>query len=295
MDNKRRGLHRGLDSLLSDNAKRALSDEVQVAIAPQPQAGEQVRTLGVELLHRGQYQPRRDFDQAALQELAESIKTQGIIQPILVRRVAHENYEIIAGERRWRAAQLAGLAEVPVIIRDISDRSAMAVSLIENIQREDLNPLEESMALHRLLEEFNLTHDQIAETVGKSRVTVTNLLRLIKLTPEVKTFLQQGDLQMGHARALLSLEGQSQISAAKIIVAKELSVREAEILVRRLLSNTPVVQKPAVDPNVKRLEMKLSEKLGAKITIQSNPKGKGKIEINFNSLDELDGILEHII
>lgn len=292
---KHRGLHRGLDSLLSERAKSVIGENAETLVAPTPQHGEQISQLPVELLQRGQYQPRRDFDESSLQELAESIKAQGLIQPILVRKIPGNKYEIIAGERRWRAVQLAGLDKIPAIVRNIDDRPAMAIALIENIQREDLNPLEEAIALQRLSEEFNLTHEQVSDTVGKSRVMVTNLLRLLKLSPEAKTLLQHGDLQMGHARAILSLDTAQQTAAARLIAAKGLSVREAETLVRKLLSNKKVNEVVnTLDPNVAHLQNQLSETLAAQVKIISNAKGKGKLEIHFNSLDELDGILAHI-
>lgn len=296
MDIKRRGLDRGLDALLSARAKSVIGNNADALVAETPQPGERVRELPIDLLQRGQYQPRRDFDDTTLQELATSIKAQGLIQPILVRSISDNRYEIIAGERRWRASQIAGLDKIPAIVRDIGDKPAMAIALIENIQREDLNPLEEAFALQRLSDEFQLTHEQVSETVGKSRATVTNLLRLLKLNSDVQTYLQHGDLQMGHARALLALEGMKQSQAARMIVAKALSVRETEALVRRLLahSNKKPVRPPAVDPNVQDLQQQLAEKLGAKVTLHANPKGKGKLEIQFNSLDELDGILERI-
>ena len=224
-----------------------------------------------------------------------SIRAQGVVQPIVVRPVGNV-YEIIAGERRWRAAQLAGLHEIPAVIRDVDDQAAMAMALIENIQRDDLNPLEEAGALHRLLEEFGLTHQEIAQAVGKSRTTVTNLLRLLELEPEVKTWLDEGKMEMGHARAILGLTGKTQVDAAKEVVRSGLSVRETEKLVRRLQgqASKPPKKETPVDPDIRSLERDLSDKLGARVYLQSGNKGKGKLVISYNSLDELEGILAHI-
>jgi ParB family chromosome partitioning protein len=252
----------------------------------------------VEHIQRGRYQPRRDFDPDALRELADSIAAQGVIQPIVVRPIAPDRYEIVAGERRWRASQQAGLAEIPVVVREVDERSAMAIGLIENIQRADLNPLEEAGALERLLNEFELTHQQVAEAVGKSRTTVTNLLRLLELEPEVKAMVEQSRLEMGHARALLGLKGPAQSEAARRVVAAGLSVRETERLVRRLqqLDQVPIPtqSKPAPDPDVRRLQDDLAERLGARVEIQQGQRGAGKLVIAYNSLNELDGILAHI-
>jgi ParB family chromosome partitioning protein len=293
---KRRGLDRGLNSLLSDSAKSVINgEELKSTLDHTPQQGEVIQDLSVDLLQRGQYQPRRDFNEESLQELAASIKTQGLIQPIIVRKIPGNHYEIIAGERRWRATQLAGLQTIPAIVRNLDDQPAMAIALIENIQRRDLNPIEEAMALQRLSEEFGLTHEQVSESVGKSRVTVTNLLRLLKLPAEVKTLLQENKIQMGHARALLSLDNAHQLTAARMIVAKSLSVREAENVVRKLLTGKKAeLSAQATDPNVEQLQNKLSETLAAEVIIHASAKGKGKLEIRFNSLDELDGILAHI-
>ena len=256
--------------------------------------------LAVDLIQRGRYQPRRNFDEDKLRELADSITAQGVVQPVVVRSVDGGRYELIAGERRWRAAQLAGLHEIPAVIRDVDDQAAMAMALIENIQRDDLNPLEEASALHRLLEEFGLTHQQVAQAVGKSRTTVTNLLRLLELNPDVKTLVEKGELEMGHARALLALKGPEQSSAAAKVAGKGLSVRETEALVRKRLAaaeqgDKPVpAAAPAEDPDVRRLIGELTDRLGAKVQLQQRPGGKGRLLISYNSLDELEGILAHI-
>jgi ParB family chromosome partitioning protein len=251
--------------------------------------------LPVDLLQPGKYQPRREFDREALQELANSISAQGILQPILVRVIAPNHYEIIAGERRWRAAQLAGLHQVPVFIRDISDEAAVAMSLIENIQREDLNVMEQAIALKRLGDEFDMTHEAIATAVGKSRATVSNLLRLLSLDSSVKKMLEKGELEMGHARALLSLETHQQLHIAHIVVASGLSVRETESLVRKATTAPSANTKPIkADPDIVRLQSELSDKLGAAVTIQHTNKGKGKLVIHYHSLDELEGILSQV-
>jgi ParB family chromosome partitioning protein len=289
---KKRGLGRGLDALLGGAA--LTEDNLDKDNRP----ADSVNTLPVDILERGRYQPRRDFNKESLQELADSIAAQGVVQPIVVRPIEKPGrYEIIAGERRWRAAQLAGLDEIPAVVRDVPDQTAMAMALIENIQRDDLNPLEEAEALYRLLNEFELTHQQIAQAVGKSRTTVTNLLRLLELNSDVKDFIHKRKMEMGHARALLALKEQAQSDAAKQVVAQGLSVRETEKLVRRLLdgpqSKTTNKSAPKEDPNVRRLQDDLSEKLGARVNIQQSGSGKGKLVIAYNSLDELDGILEH--
>ena len=254
-----------------------------------------LRHLPVEVIQRGKYQPRKDIRSEALEELAISIRAQGVIQPIVVRKIIKGGYEIIAGERRWRAAQLAGLSEVPAVIRDVPDEAAIAMALIENIQREALNPIEEAVALQRLLDEFQLTHQEVAEAVGKSRATVTNLIRLTSLNPDVKKLVENGDIEMGHARALLALSGANQSKAAITVVTRDLSVRETESLVRKLqqpTTNTSQIKK--VDADIRRLQNSLSEKLGATVAIQHSAKGKGKLVINYNNLNELEGILAHI-
>jgi ParB family chromosome partitioning protein len=291
---KKRGLGRGLDALLGGASKTEETDS-----AEQVQQDDNLTSLPVDLIERGRYQPRRDFNPDSLQELADSIAAQGVVQPIVVRPVADGRYEIIAGERRWRASQQAGLDQIPVVIRDVTDQQAMAMGLIENIQRDDLNPLEEAGALDRLLNEFELTHQQIAKAVGKSRTTVTNLLRLLDLNADVKRFIEERRLEMGHARALLGLKDQAQSDAARQVVAQGLSVRETEKLVRRLQGEDDSGKKrtqtePKADPNVVRLENDLTEKLGARVKLQQASGGKGKLVINYNSLDELEGILEHI-
>ncbi len=276
----KRGLGRGLDALLGD-------------ISPKEPVNPS-HTLPIEFLQRGKFQPRKDMNAEKLQELSDSIKAQGIIQPIVVRSIGGEKYEIVAGERRWRAAQLAGLQQVPVVVKDIDDRATMAIALIENIQRQDLNPLEEAEALRRLLDEFTMTHQQIADAVGKSRVTVTNLLRLMELQPEVKKLLLNGELEMGHARALLSLDAAKQVAAAQKIAREGLTVRAAEKLVKD--SQTPTKQQAIkfVDKDTLRLQDQLTAKLGAKVVIEHKDNGKGKLVIAYSSLEELDGILERI-
>lgn len=253
-----------------------------------------LQTLPIEHLQRGKYQPRKDMNPEKLQELTDSIKAQGVIQPIVVRSIGPNRYEIIAGERRWRSAQLAGLQEIPVVIRDIDDRSAMAVALIENIQREDLNPLEEAAALRRLLDEFAMTHQQIADAVGKSRATVTNLLRLMDLHPDVKILLVNGQLEMGHARALLSLDDARQVAIANKIVKEGLSVRVAERLVKESQMEPKPVKPKIEDNDTLRLQQDLTAQLGAKVVIDHKENGTGRLVIAYSSLEELDGIIEHI-
>ncbi len=289
---KKRGLGRGLDALLggSQSAASVQQEESPAATVPGP-----TTSLAVDLIQRGPYQPRRNFDEDRLRELADSISAQGMVQPIVVRPVADNRYEIVAGERRWRAAQMAGLADVPVVVRDVDDQSAMAMALIENIQRDDLNPLEEATALHRLLNEFELTHQQVAQAVGKSRTTVTNLIRLLELNSEVKDLLDRGAIEMGHARALLALSGRTQTEAATQVAAKALSVRETEALVRRLnQSKAPVAAPVEQDPDVRRLLSDLTDRLGAKVALQQGAGGKGRLMISYNTLEELEGILDHI-
>jgi ParB family chromosome partitioning protein len=288
---KKRGLGRGLDALLgaAQAANPAQADG----------AGETAGTphsLPVDLIRRGRYQPRRNFDEDKLRELADSITAQGMVQPIVVRPLGEREYEIIAGERRWRAAQLAGLDEVPVVVREVDDKSAMAMALIENIQRDDLNPLEEAGALHRLLDEFELTHQQVAQAVGKSRTTVTNLIRLLELGTEAKQLLERGALEMGHARALLALAEPAQSEAARQVAAKGLSVRETEALVRRLASpaEAPARAPAEQDPDVRRLVADLTDRLGARVALQQQGGGKGRLVISYNTLEELEGILDHI-
>ncbi len=283
---KKRGLGKSLDALLAYT-----STDVPVTVATDNVEHEKISQLRVEQVHRGKYQPRREIDSASLQDLADSIRAQGIIQPLIVRPVT-DGYEIIAGERRWRAAQLAGLDEVPAIIRPIPDEAAIAIALIENIQRENLNPIEEALALQRLSEEFSLTHQQVAEAVGKSRASVSNLLRLLALPEEVKHLLDRKLLEMGHARTLLALPFNLQVEAAELIVSRGMSVREAEQLVRRLQSPHTANQKDApLDPDIQHLQDKLSHQLKLKVAIQYNAKGKGKLVIHYRSLAELNGLL----
>jgi len=283
MSVQKRGLGRGLDALLGDVGQR---DEKQQALA---------HSLPIEYLQRGKYQPRRDIDPEKLQELADSIKAQGIIQPIVVRKMGQDRYEIIAGERRWRAAQLASLAQVPVVVKEMDDRSAMAVALIENIQREDLNPLEEAEALNRLLAEFAMTHQQIAEAVGKSRSTITNLLRLMELHPDVKKMLLSKQLELGHAKVLLALDPDKQLDAAQKIAKAGMSVRAAEQLVKALQqAPRPSIAATTTDNDTLRLQQTLGAKLGAKVVIVHKSNGSGKLVINYAGLDELDGIIEKL-
>ncbi len=283
---KKRGLGRGLDALLGQaNAARQPVEDSQ---------DQQLKELPVDLIQRGKYQPRRDMDPQALEELAESIKAQGVMQPIVVRPVDGQRYEIIAGERRWRATQLAGLDAIPAVIREVPDEAAIAMALIENIQREDLNPIEEAMALQRLQQEFELTQQEVANAVGKSRVTVTNLLRLMALPDDVKLLLERGDIEMGHARALLGLPLEQQTQAARQVVAKGLTVRQTEALVRQWLNPRRESAQVRSNPDIDRLQLDLSERLGAEVKIQHGNKGKGKLVISYSSLDELDGVLMHI-
>lgn len=295
MATKKTGLGRGLDALLGDVQITTPPPEAP----PASEAPEGVSLIGVDLLRRGVYQPRRHMDQDALEDLARSIKAQGLVQPIVVRPISGggngAKYEIVAGERRWRAAQIAGLQDVPAVVRDIPDSAAIAVALIENIQREDLNPLEEATAIRRLIEEFELTHQEAADAIGRSRTAVTNLLRLLELGPEAKALVETGELEMGHARALLALVNtRQQAEVAALVARKGLSVRETEQLVRRMLAGKP---KPApgrsLDPDVRRLQDELAGKLGAKVQIRTSAKGSGQLIISYNSLDELDGILGH--
>lgn len=291
---KKKGLGRGLDALLGAQPKPENSGQTVAAGQDEQQL---LKELPVEFLQRGKYQPRRDMSPEALEDLANSIKSQGIMQPIVVRPIADKKYEIIAGERRWRASQLAGLDKVPVIIKDVPDEAAIAMALIENIQREDLNPIEEAMALHRLQQEFELTQQEVADAVGKSRSTITNLLRLMSLREDVRRMLEHGDLEMGHARALLGLPAELQSAAASQVVAKGLSVRQTESLVRKLQQEQEEEkQKLRTEPDadIKQLENELSQKLGANVLVQHGAKGRGRLVIRYNSLDELDGVLVHL-
>ena len=291
---QKRGLGRGLDALLGNvSAKESSNVEdvstIQANVAEQKQP---LQNLPIEFLQRGKYQPRKDMNPEKLQELADSIKAQGVIQPIVVRKIDHDKFEIVAGERRWRAAQLAGLQQVPIVIREIDDRTAMAIALIENIQREDLNPLEEAEALRRLLDEFEMTHQQVADAVGKSRVTVTNLLRLMDLHPEVKKLLINKQIEMGHARALLGLEGVKQLAAANKIVKEGLTVRVAERLVKDSQAEAKQPKIKVIDRDTLRLQEELSTRLGTRVFIDHKENGTGKLVIAYSSLDALDGLIE---
>jgi ParB family chromosome partitioning protein len=323
MSDKKPALGRGLADLLGASRARAATPAASVSISPPPAApaasaapaapaatgprGDELAHLPIDSLTRGKYQPRSDLRQEALEELAISIRNQGVIQPIVVRPLANTTpggprYEIIAGERRWRAAQIAGLGTIPAVIRRVPDEAAIAMALIENIQREDLNPLEEARALERLIAEFGVTHEQAADAVGRSRAAVSNLLRLLQLAPEVAELVEKRQLEMGHARALLGLANRrDQIAAAQRVVRESLSVRATEALVRQLISpaagkgksgNAAATQQE--DPNVRALQQDLTEKLGAKVLIQQGSGGRGRVVIAYNTLDELDGILRHI-
>ena len=319
MATKRPSLGRGLEALLGSVTPAHAPPPAAVvdapgtptAQAPAPVAAvprdEELTRIPVDLLQRGRYQPRLDMRPESLQELADSIRAQGVVQPIVVRPLVAQKagepirYEIIAGERRWRAAQMAGLHDIPAVVRIVPDEAAVAMSLIENIQRENLNPLEEARALDRLIREFGITHQQAADAVGRSRAAVSNLLRLLELTDEVKTLVEQRQLEMGHARALLGLAQARQQSEVGALVAKKgLSVRETEALVKRMLAHGDKTSRkddaddPRPDPNVTRLEQDLADKLGARVSLQHARTGKGKLVIAYNSLDELDGILAHI-
>ena len=288
MATRKRGLGRGLDALLG----------VEPALEP-PAADDrdgQLREIPLDLIQRSQYQPRRNLDQEALRELARSIRAQGVMQPIVLRPLAAQRFEIIAGERRWRAAQMAERETIPAVVRKVSDRAAAAMALIENIQREDLNPVEEAAALQHLQQEYGLTHQELAEAVGKSRTAITNLLRLLRLPRELQSMLEEGQLEMGHARALLGLPEARQAAAASQIVARKLSVRQAEALVRQLLADQqrPAGSPPGLDPDTRRLQEELAARLGTGVRIKHTAQGRGTLVIPYNSLDQLDGILRHI-
>lgn len=276
---KLKGLGRGLDALLADN---------------DAQSREQQRTLPVGRLQPGKYQPRTRMDSASLEELAASIRVQGLMQPILVRPVSDDRYEIIAGERRWRAAQMAGLTEVSTLIRIIPDEAALAMALIENIQREDLNPIEEALGLQRLIDEFSMTHQQAADAVGRSRPAASNLLRLLQLTAPAQELLMRGEIDMGHARALLPLAGALQVQLAQRVAQKGLSVRETERLVQCALNPPKEVTTPRPDRDVLRLQDELADLLGAQVEIRANKRGAGKVLIEFGGLDQLEGILQRL-
>ena len=296
---EKKKLGKGLGALLSSGSAQNMSSLFNNS----PSDGDkdpsltnegELKQIPLDLIQRGKYQPRADFDEAALEELASSIKSQGLMQPIVIRPIGPQKYEIIAGERRWRAAQIAGLDSIPAVIRMVSDEAAIAMSLIENIQREDLNPIEEALALKRLQDEFKLTQQEVADAVGRSRTAVTNLMRLVGLHIDVQKMLQTGLLEMGHARTLLTLPEIKQVDFARNIAKKGLSVRQTEELVRKAKSPKEVVSERSIDPNIKNLEESLGEKLGAKVLIEHKTNGKGRLIVSYNSLDELDGILAHL-
>jgi ParB family chromosome partitioning protein len=297
---EKRKLGKGLDALLSTSSTETMASllgktkDQTIQAVPADKDGD-LKNIPIDLIQRGKYQPRTDMHEEALQELANSIKAQGVMQPIVIRPITQDKYEIIAGERRWRACQIAGIETIPALIKAVSDEAAIAMSLIENVQRENLNPIEEAVALKRLQDEFELTQQEVADAVGKSRTSVTNLMRLIGLNMDVRRMLEHGDLEMGHARALLSLPDIQQSEAARSVVGRGLSVRQTESLVRRLIAGSVTAKesKP-VDPDIKSLEENLADKLGAKVMIQHTAKGKGRLILKYNSLDELDGILSHI-
>lgn len=300
---RKRALGRGLDALIGAGAKRRESlDLPEVALGEAVAddeitvvAEERLERLPLGQLSRGRYQPRREIQPEALEELADSIRAQGVMQPIVVRPIDEQRYEIIAGERRWRAAQLAELDVIPAVIREVTDEVALALALIENIQRENLNAIEEAMALKRLIDEFELTQQQVADAVGRSRTQVANLLRLLSLEPEVQTLLERGDLDMGHARALLGLSASKQRKAAHEVINKDLTVRATEALVKQMAKGEAKKADTAQPlPDVARLEGRLADLLGAPVSIQHGRGGKGRLTIRYTSLDELDGILEHI-
>jgi ParB family chromosome partitioning protein len=286
---KKKGLGRGLDALLGGASVTAMQEDAVHADQ------RELRYLPLDLIQRGKYQPRRDMDPEALEELAQSIQAQGVMQPIVVRPIGDNRYEIIAGERRWRASQQAGLDKIPAMVREVPDEAAIAMALIENIQREDLNPIEEAVALQRLQQEFQLTQQQVADAVGKSRVTISNLLRLIALPEEIKILLAHGDLEMGHARALLGLPAERQVEGARHVVARGLTVRQTEALVRQWLNEKErPTSEERNDPDIERLEQRLAERLGSPVQIRHGQKGKGQLIIRYSSLDELQGVLAHI-
>lgn len=301
---KRKGLGRGLDALLGGTTHagapldpiKAATEAAAALTSSDTSKNGTLKDLPVEFLQRGKYQPRRDMHSEALEELAESIKAQGVMQPIVVRPLSIDRYEIIAGERRWRATQLAGLDTIPAVIRDVPDETAIALALIENIQREDLNPIEEATALKRFQDEFELTQQEVADAVGKSRTAVTNTMRLLNLSEEVRKLVEHGDLEMGHARCLLTLDTGAQVRVARQIVGKGLTVRQAESLSRKTQQeeNQTDSSVPTEDYDIKKLEERLGEKVGVPVMVQHSSKGKGKLVLKYNSLDELDGILAHL-
>ena len=281
---KKPALGRNLSAMLSPSTL----DEVRHP------AGGELRELPLDVIRPGRYQPRSVFDEEKLAELADSIRAQGVVQPIVVRPVGDDTYELIAGERRWRAAQIAGAEHIPAVVREVPDEVSVAMALIENIQREDLNPLEEATALRRLIDDFNMTHQEAADAVGRSRAAVSNLLRLLELMQEVKDMIDLRRIEMGHARALLSLDDELQVQAAREVVRKRLSVRDTENLVRRLQQSKKQKGQRRIDPDVQRLQNRMSEELGARVRIQHQASGKGRLVISYNSADEFDGILERL-
>lgn len=289
MSAKKNPLGRNLSSMLSQSTLQHAVENARTGSAGQ----DRLRDLPLDLITPGPYQPRSVFDPARLEELAESIRHQGVIQPVVVRATGDDQYQLIAGERRWRAAQLAGVERIPAIIRDVPDEIAIAMALVENIQRENLNPIEEAGALKRLVTEFQMTHQEAGEAVGRSRSAVSNLLRLLELSEEVRELVDARHLEMGHARALLSLDAALQARAAREVVARDLSVRETENLVRRM-KNPPQKHHAVLDPDIRILQDALAEKLCAKVKLTHNAKGKGKVVISYNSADELEGILEQL-
>ncbi len=305
---KKRGLGRGLDALLAGSEKKSKKISSEKNKSNEQADSEQTKAkkadgelynIPVEQIQPGIYQPRIDMHTEALEELAISIRAQGVVQPIIIRAIGdivnqnEQKYEIIAGERRWRGAQMAGLSKIPAVIRDVEDKAAIAMALIENIQREELNPIEEANALRRLIDEFNMTHQLAAQAVGRSRASVSNLLRLLDLEGSTRILLENGDLEMGHARALLALKGEDQSHTARLVVSKGLSVRETERLIKNVLNPKEKIVKKA-DPNITNLQTSLTYKLGAKVVFQHGSCGKGKMVIQYNSIDELEGILAHI-
>ena len=281
---KKPALGRNLSAMLSPSTL----DEVRHP------AGGELRELPLDVIRPGRFQPRSVFDEEKLAELADSIRAQGVVQPVVVRPVGNDAYELIAGERRWRAAQIAGAEHIPAVVREVPDDVSVAMALIENIQREDLNPLEEATALRRLIDDFNMTHQEAADAVGRSRAAVSNLLRLLELMQEVKDMIDLRRIEMGHARALLSLDDELQVQAAREVVRKRLSVRETENLVRRLQQSKKQKGQRRIDPDVQRLQNRMSEELGARVRIQHQASGKGRLVISYNSADEFDGILERL-
>jgi len=292
MTTKKRKLNRGLDALLGTELTRQKTGETATSSTTAPVDGE-LRQIRLEKLQRGKYQPRIEFDEAALNELAESIKAQGVMQPIIVRSISADQFEIVAGERRWRASQIAGLDSIPALVRDISDETAIAMALIENIQRENLNPMEEARALKRLQSEFDLSQQEVANAVGKSRPVIANLLRLLSLESGAAELLESGQIDAGHAKVLLALEGSQQVMAARKVAEAKLSVRQTEALVKALLNPRDSDLEVKTDPDIDRLERKLSEQFGTKVSIE-NKNGRGRLIIQYSNLDVLDGILGRI-